>query len=407
MKKHVINILILIIQYSYAVIIFPFTIEPQIQNSFIENLFSNNLITIIQIGSNKQNIPIKPSTNTTYLFIPGNEIKGKYDESSSNYFQKRSPQLKTLYNEIYTKGYLTEDNFYFLNSEKKYIENKHFPFFYPTIKGEDKIKTIDAILGFKLRVDKIRKSDDFIYYLREYKSINEEIFSVKFLNETNGEIILGDFPHNYNNKIYKEDYYYTTDISNDKWEISFNKTMSGDKKIEKIKSIFAFDLNFIIGTPNYKIEIVKIFFDKEIKDNKCKENQFNDYIFFTCDESINIKKIPTLYFENNELESKFELNYNDLWVKNEKIWYFLIFFEQNAYSWTFGIPFFKKKEFIFEINKKRIGLYKNNSFSFLWFIIIFFCLIIIIMVYILLFKKKKIKKKKASELLDEFEKNIK
>ena len=402
-----INILILIIQYSYSVIIFPFTIEPQIQNSFIENLFSNNLITIIQIGSNKQNIPIKPSTNTTYLFIPGNEIKGKYDESSSNYFQKRSPQLKTLYNEIYTKGYLTEDNFYFLNSEKKYIENKHFPFFYPTIKGEDKIKTIDAILGFKLRVDKIRKSDDFIYYLREYKSINEEIFSVKFLNETNGEIILGGFPHNYNNKIYKEDYYYTTDISNDKWEISFNKTMSGDKKIEKIKSIFAFDLNFIIGTPNYKIEIVKIFFDKEIKDNKCKENQFNDYIFFTCDESINIKKIPTLYFENNELESKFELNYNDLWVKNEKIWYFLIFFEQNAYSWTFGIPFFKKKEFIFEINKKRIGLYKNNSFSFLWFIIIFFCLIIIIMVYILLFKKKKIKKKKASELLDEFEKNIK
>ena len=407
MKKHVINILILIIQYSYAVIIFPFTIEPQIQNSFIENLFSNNLITIIQIGSNKQNIPIKPSTNTSYLFIPGNEIKGKYDESSSNYFQKRSPQLKTLYNEIYTKGYLTEDNFYFLNSEKKYIENKHFPFFYPTIKGEDKIKTIDAILGFKLRVDKIRKSDDFIYYLREYKSINEEIFSVKFLNETNGEIILGDFPHNYNNKIYKEDYYYTTEISNDKWEISFNKTMSGDKKIEKIKSIFAFDLNFIIGTPNYKIEIVKIFFDKEIKDNKCKENQFNDYIFFTCDESINIKKIPTLYFENNELESKFELNYNDLWVKNEKIWYFLIFFEQNAYSWTFGIPFFKKKEFIFEINKKRIGLYKNNSFSFLWFIIIFFCLIIIIMVYILLFKKKKIKKKKASELLDEFENNIK
>ena len=407
MKKCMINILILIIQYSYSVIIFPFKIEPQIHNSFIENLFSNNLITIIQIGSNKQNIPIKPSTNTSYLFIPGNEIKGKYDESSSSNYRKRSPQLNTLINEIYTKGYLTEDNFYFLNSEKKYIENKHFPFFYPTVKGEDKIKTIDAILGFKLRVEKIRKNDDFIYYLHEYKSINEEVFSVKFFNDTNGEIILGDFPHIYNDKIYKEVYYYNTEISNDKWEISFNKTMSGDKKIDKVKSIFAFDFNCIIGSQNYKIEILKIFFEKEIKDNKCKENQFNDYIFFTCDESINIKKIPTLYFENNELESKFELNYNDLWVKNEKNWYFLIVFKENAYSWTFGIPFFKKKEFIFEINKKRIGLYKIESSSFLWYIVIFFILIIIIMVYILLFKKKKIKKKKASELLDEFENNIK
>lgn len=51
MNKCFHNILIFIIQYSYSVIIFPFKIEPQKENTFIENLFSNNLITIIKIGS--------------------------------------------------------------------------------------------------------------------------------------------------------------------------------------------------------------------------------------------------------------------------------------------------------------------------------------------------------------------
>lgn len=121
MNKCFHNILIFIIQYSYSVIIFPFKIEPQKENTFIENLFSNNLITIIKIGSNKQTIQIKISTNTSYLFIPGKEIKGKFDDLSSITLKKRSSQLNTLINEIYSKGYLAQDNFYFLNSEKYYI----------------------------------------------------------------------------------------------------------------------------------------------------------------------------------------------------------------------------------------------------------------------------------------------
>ena len=88
--------------------------------------------------------------------------------------------------------------------------------------------------------------------------------------------------------------------------------------------------------------------------------------------------------------------------------YFLILFPTIlTYEWKLGLPFFRKYDFVFDMDKKFIGFYIGKSgFTLNLWIILFLVLIIIIIImgfiiYFLLNKKPR--KIRVNELDEQYE----
>ena len=104
----------------------------------------------------------------------------------------------------------------------------------------------------------------------------------------------------------------------------------------------------------------------------------------------------------------FEIDLKDLFYTLNDMKYFLILFPvQHSYDWKLGLPFFKKYNLYFDLDKKIIGIYKNIktfSFNFVIFLVIILIAIIIGMgIFIYHILKKKTRKIRANELNDDFE----
>ena len=85
-----------------------------------------------------------------------------------------------------------------------------------------------------------------------------------------------------------------------------------------------------------------------------------------------MKKFPTLYFYNSELNYTFELTYKDLFFeKGNFIYFYIIFYDfpedaQNYYwsfisRWELGMPFLKKYFFTYDYDGKCIGYYNEKK----------------------------------------------
>ena len=140
------------------------------------------------------------------------------------------------------------------------------------------------------------------------------------------------------------------------------------------------------------------------------EVKYNSYY---CDLSAKISNFPPLEFYNKDLNYTFKFDHNDLFVKNNNRFQFLIIFEQYEKNnrWKFGRIFFKKFLMVFDYDKKQIGFYikegknkikNNNNNIIIIIIIISFIFVLILFVYKLFIKKNK-RKIKANELEDNYE----
>ena len=120
-----------------------------------------------------------------------------------------------------------------------------------------------------------------------------------------------------------------------------------------------------------------------------------------------IQKFPNLKFYNLEMKYFFEFNYNDLFIKIDDYYYFLIvFFEKDTKYWILGRPFLKKFQIVFDQEKKLIGFYKTGINFSLLILILLIIITIILIIYIMKFALKKSKRVKASELTDSFDYSI-
>ena len=157
----------------------------------------------------------------------------------------------------------------------------------------------------------------------------------------------------------------------------------------------------------------KTFFQDLVSKNICFQklysNNFLNYYYFYCLESFNSENFGKLSLHHQELNYTFEIEFKDLFYKFGNLKYFLILFPENfAIDWKLGLPFFRKYNFfVFDIDKKTIGIYtKNNGFNFvIWDLLIIFLIIVIIImgwvIYYLLSKKQR--KIRANELDEQFE----
>ena len=280
------------------------------------------------------------------------------------------------------------------------------------------------------------ESANFISQLKKRDKINSYAFSIKYNNDggnndENGEIIIGDLPHEYAPDKYKSENYFFDSVTITKeppfnWHFVYEKCLVDNDVIDKKNMVkFSIDFGFIKGNTQLKNYLEQNFFNK--KENTCYKNSINDYDTYYCTKD-SIKNFKPIIFELHSkycpvnINSKFEFTYEDLFVKdntNDNIYYFQIVFNGNGlYSnMIFGKPLFKKYQMVFDQDRKTYGFYvqsnsinnmennadNSNSSKISWGLV--FVLIIISLVLLFIIHKlinKLPRRLKANELEENF-----
>ncbi len=400
-----------------------------------EKIKEIKLVSDISIGTPLQKIKAKLGLTEYVFYIGGKDslCQNKFIEGSSDTYTKLS-DLIYFYATSIREGYSSSDIIFF---DEKSKEQKEMNF----ILGTNTDKSNEGgLIGLNIQDDDTKKYENynFINILKKKGYIKDFYFTIKYNNENSGNLIIGDLPHNYNeayNSKYFKDMYIsmftgvlTWNINLDSIYVSDNST-SENKKIvgEKIYGYFKTESGIILGTERYKQFLLSDFMEERIIKGQCFEVQSNFYISYYCKKEVDLTKLKNLYIYIKNLDYTFEFTYKDLFFKNDDDGnnYFLIYFNSgydeddgSGFFWTFGEPFFKKYNLVFNQDTKRIGLYtqisnediqENKTFwqKNKWYIILAIGLVVVcsglgvmIFLYLKVLPKRKIK---ANELDDGFD----
>ena len=235
----------------------------------------------------------------------------------------------------------------------------------------------------------------FLYFFNEYKGDLDN-------NDKNsiydGLIVFGKYPHEVlpNKYDIKNLFWTNTFISRSKiskseniiWGIKFNEIYidyeNGKKtQFEYLRGIFDLNVEYIFPPYQY-YETIKNFFRPLRKicfiDSTPRFLQKDDNIYrmIYCDyEEFGkkyLKTFPKLVFKIDDFNEEFEFTYKDLFkpIYDNKYYLFLIFtgrfwrateyiIQPPSYPWTLGRLFFRKYQFVFDAQNKKIGYYNNNK----------------------------------------------
>ena len=429
-------ILILIINSIYSINkmieLYFNTFNPKDINTenFIEKYFYNKIYTEIFIGTPQQKIilSIKLQHYPFYIIdksiININNSLNYFNKNLSSTFIQSKSSFSGLAKTDISYSYISEDNFKFGNI---FLENFKFNLV-TKLNYENDLIFGGGSIGLDLYcLNEIFKESHFITQLKSRSFIQSYDFSIKYLNDNKGKIIIGlrpdEYDKNYNEKnlnymniayIYYIDY----------WSCTFyNITSNGYNLLHSYATnFFKIEFGFIKGSSEYYKLILENFFDNLIKEKKCeiknfdiKEYSTKHYEYIICEKNINLNKFGNLTLYNKELNYSFIFDEKDLFKKfNDKIFFLIIFESLSSNEWIFGKPFFKKYHLLFNQDKKIIGVYtdfnhNNKKFSFFsiisfkLLIIIFLFILVCLFVYIIIFYLKYPRKLRSNELKENFD----
>ena len=374
-------------------------------------LFENKIQTNILIGTPQIKIPLNIKTQEYTLSIVSSNIKIK--EKIPLFNERNSSSIKFFYldpddylNEDFTFGSLGTETFNF-GKENITLEQIQFLLAY----GLNIIES--GVLGLNLFYKNFNlKFTNIINQLKQRKIINESVFYFTFNDYNNGDLIIGEYPHESNNdKFNKDDFIsfsiYIKDFNTQKYNFLFDKIFFNDLEIENnIECDISIENGMIKVNKVLFEKIEEIFFEDYVKKNICeKVVLFNGNFSYVCNEKLNVKKFKEVKFMIRRIN--FILDGNDLFYKFENKYYFLIYYGNDSNNCVIGKPFFNKYTLIFEHDKKTIGFYnsKNNKKVNVFgiFIVIFlFIVVLVLIVFIFIYiNKRKTLKQKALEMNEE------
>ena len=392
-------------------IYFPILFKENNELNFIENLIQTEVYTNIRIGTPFQNIPIHIKFNSEYFYISGrNILNHNYnEEKSSSYFTTR--KSRGFFQSDINNGVLSNETFYFSTKKNNNLKAENFAFI---LANNITNFAYTNVMGLKICPNPSYEDSNFIFHLKYNNLIDYYIFTVDLKNINNGQLIIGEYPHDYASSEFDQNYFKTSragkNMYRQNWEMLFSKVYINNEIIgESIYGLLDIEVGCLIGTNLYKTKIYTLYF-KELIDKKiCFENvakNINNTYYYICNKNINIKDFPSLNFYNQEMNIFFNFTYEDLFIeKNNQIFFLIVFSKEDKKDWVLGRIFMKKYQFMYDLNRKLFGYCtkKNKSHSIIFIIINIILAIIII--FLLLYLKKILKNKKkllyAKELKEE------
>ena len=402
-------------------IILPFkrnlNFKSNLHKDIIYTLYDNILLTDIDIGSPKsQKISFRIYLTRQSMIT----LEKFYDSNLSESYSSIPLEKRDYYEIDLYNGTKAKEKFFFnLYDNQKILEVNDFVF----INAIKISKTIDYnILGLTIpdfsEIDNIFESN-LILQLKKKDIINNYIMTIDYKNDIEGNIVIGKYPYEYNNKSYNEKNYTETNsvffYSHMMYGLNFYIEYDNKLLYDYPNRIqFILEEGLIKGSYKFLEILENDFFNKS--NNNCFRDNFgnlNNLIFWYCNKNVNFKDFKEIKIINKELKYNFILDHKDLFYKsNNGYYYFLMYFIKNDDRWIFGNTFLKKYKFTFNQDSKTIGLAienknknnNNNNINIYLILIIFLIGIILGLIYYIyiILKKFLSKKKKANELNDEY-----
>ena len=413
-------ILFISIKSILSSVIIPFKnyIQENLNRNIFENLYITKITSTLKIGTPLQEIELYIQLQDDNIIILNSD--SKYCSSKIKCFNSKvSETFKTNDKEEYdvnlpqVESAKRSTDKLDLNSETK-INNVEF------LLTNEILYKKSGILG--LRMPDKKAQFNLIKQLKTKDIINSYIFFIYFPDKNNkyeGQIIIGEYPHDFNSKKYKKEnmekrqvsYTPTTTLGQD-YIFECKKIFYGDELVVKEQDIsFIFESELFRASFKLKEILEENFFNKYLKKNECeikiyKETIIKNSTYIVCKNSIDISKMKPLKFQIEDYLEEIILTPEDLFLKVNNDLVFLIYFEDYwKMKWTFGYTFFRKYMVFFDQDSKMIGFYlekkgQNGISIFTIFFCVFLFGVILFLafnIYQLIKRKKKIKAKELIE----------
>ena len=323
----------------------------------------------------------------------------------------------------------------------------------------------DLCGNFGFNIDTTQDKTNLINQLKKKGYINEYVWTIKYLLEDDGIIVVGTKPHYYDYNTYlMSQYCEMKAIQNQSPETAWSFKMSEVRVLPKdsskitlseTKVDFLPDRGLIIGTDEFKTKIDELIFNNLKNKGICfseeatfteREKGTNEvYYVYYCNKDNFIgnkytldktyfNSFPSLEFYVKESNMTFTLRKEHLFHEIYNRAYFLVVFKKagNANGiWKLGEPFFSHFQFTFDQEKKILGFYNpamprmknddylksiqdeqninvNNSnnkkkIAIIITISVISVLVLAVIAYFLGKKLNENRKKRANELKDDFD----
>ena len=360
MLKNLLIIFIFKIYFSYIIIPFyrsNLNLKPSKINFDLFEYFQYQKIFInLNIGNS--------SITSTFNFNNSNFLVIDYEPSyNSSLLLNEKNQITT--NTL--KGYKIEDNM-IIEAKNKKLSVNNIPFIKVNeflINNEDKNTNNNAIIGLK------NGDLNLFNNLKNLKIINFNIFSFIYKNNNEGELFIGDYPHESRYNYNKNNLIIFKGYNSKNWEFSFDSIKVGNFEIGYSHEIDFTMAPIIIAPRVFRKKIKELFFGKLFNESKCfKEKKYDEkeemYIehYYYCDinQNIDYSLFPSIKFEFNNPKVTFELTYKDLFKEiNGKKYLTIILKKYDDDKWVLGDIFLKKYTLVFNNDKKEIGFYLKKD----------------------------------------------
>ena len=417
--------------------------NPNEMKDPISYLILNDVNIPINVGTPIQTIQASLRFNDYLFYLSSPFINLTQGQNKKNIFNNKTSSTYKLiaqdslfYKSNLFKGERANETFHFkLNDYNEKLNN--FTFYYSTSMYYNQS---GGVVGLCLEDSNmnLHSGMNFFTQLKNKKAIYYKTFFIKYNkdNET-GEITIGAYPHEYSKSKYNFENYLdmrgyaeTTYVI---YGIIFDEIIFGENIIffdSSIKNIMTADLRLDFGFIQAPKFLEKNITESFINLDKCKAYKTqqkeiygnrlfgpDEYLYYICDEDYEINM--TISFKSKELGYTFEFDNNDLFLKYGNKKYFNILINQGYHlkSWIFGKPMFLKYKWVFDPDKKRLGIYtkeeldnnelnSNNKniilLSILIISVIAFIVVLIVFIYQLI-KSRKNRKNRKNEILEDYD----
>ena len=383
---------------------YPFKKKKNPEKSDLYNLIENNLEIILEIGTPPQKVNLRLESHLYQFFIISSQIKSdiiKFNETLSSSFHKLSEKEMGMRVSGMKKGYLIEES---LKINNKQINNI-------SLMLATEIDNIErGALGLRLIKDPEKGFiASFIYQIKSLCNLDNYGFYLNFFDDDNGEIIIGTYPHLINKTYNEKNFIHKNTGMKDNtlyWIIDFDILRYDNEIIKDALNFKGFiEVEFGLISAPYKMQFY--FKDNYLNISFCKSELISNYYIYNCDLNYKIENLKNLSFQIKGINYSFNLTYQDLFIKKNNKYVFVIVFTNNEEikDWVMGEKFLRKYQLIFDLDRKIIGFYtpqndSSNPFIIKFLLITFILITILLLIYIF-FRLKKPRKIRANELLDD------
>ena len=352
--------------------------KPNLLKSFleakIESEFETKTVLNLCLGTNPQCFDLIVQTNSFYIMVSdyqsrAQESRNKFDYSKSSTIVRNSRSISFNYYNQQIKGQEASD---ILTIGGNNLSRVNFLL----ISTSGKFRKEDGFIGLGYTPSNEEKKFSIIQQLFESGKISHKVFTQKYTDNYNGQIVFGEIPKNI-----VEDYTHygrchalnkirgKKEYKNNNWECYIDSMYYGDNdsknnigeftKDGEKKEVLFLSYRKRSFLPLKLFELFgKTYFKNALDQKKCSVGEEKRYTFYECDTDVKLEPL-NLVFDSWQIQIESDKLFESPKAgKNRKE--FIFYYKKKFEKFLLGRSFLKELEMVYDYANKQIGFYHKN-----------------------------------------------